>query len=291
MVKEFFFPEEAVEKILDDNIRTVVVIGGPDTGKSTLVKELVKSFVPKRKTAILDLDPGQSHVGPPTTVAWAKVENEFKGWDDLKMQDFYFVGDISPRGNLLPLTVGARLMWDKASSTSERIIVDTTGLIRGAIGKVLKLHLVDILRPEVVLALYKEDELDHILAPLRNVKLPRVFKVAVSSNVKNKDFSQRRSYRELRFKDYFKGAKEVEFLLKDLGLDKTFLWDPTFLIVSLRDKNNQDVALGIIKNWSRDKETINVYSPVSNPEIIRRIVLGKLKLTPEGVQIGTERFR
>lgn len=292
MVEEFSFPEQAIQKVLgDDAARTIMVIGVSDTGKTTLVRELAKSFTSKHKTAILDIDPGQSNIGPPTTVAWAQVEDGFSGWNELKMQGFYFVGDTSPRGNLLPLTVGARLMWEEASSACERVIIDTTGLVRGGIGRALKLYLIEILRPEVVFAICKQDELDHILVPLQTLRVPRVLKLPASSQVKDKHFPQRRSHRELKFKEYFDRAREVEFFLSDVGLGDFFYSQRIFsLLVSLRDENNKDMSLGIIKDFSRTRQTVTIYSPVANPQMVRRVILGRLKLTPEGVQITTGRF-
>lgn len=292
MVDQFPLFEQDIEDFLPDDARTIMVIGGPDTGKTTLVGNLAKFFAGREKTAILDVDPGQSTIGLPTTVAWAQIEGEFEKWDSLRVQDFYFIGDTSPRGNLLPLAVGARLIWDKASCACERIIVDTTGLIRGGLGKVLKLHLIDILRPRVVLAICKQDELDHILTALRGVEVPRVLKVRVPSQVKNKHFSQRRSYRELKFKSYFEKAREVEFSLREVGLDKIFYSQKiSSLLVSLRDKIGRDIALGIIKGWSKVEGTVTIYSPLPNPELVGQVVLGRLKLTSEGKQISTERFR
>jgi len=287
MFKGFSLPDEAIEKLSGDDVKTIMILGASDSGKTTLVGELAKFFAPRKKTGILDVDPGQSHIGPPTTVAWAQVEDKFESWDRLKVRDFYFVGDVSPRGNLLPLTVGARLMWDKANKLVERIIVDTTGLVRGEIGKVLKLNLIDILRPEVIFALFKENELDHILAFFKNVKVPAILKIPSPPEVKIKDFSERRTYRKLRFKSYFKEARDIEFFQQDVGLDKIFPSQSLdSSLVSLRDKNNQDIALGIIKRFDRVNRTVIIYSPITNPEKVGRVVVGRLKLTVEEIQIS-----
>jgi polynucleotide 5'-hydroxyl-kinase GRC3/NOL9 len=286
MVKEFLLPEEALRELLEGEVKTVLVLGASDSGKTTLIEQLTNLCASRKKTAILDIDPGQSHIGPPTTIAWAMVKEKFPGWDKLKVVDFYFVGDTSPTGNLLPTVTGARIMWDKASKVAERIIVDTTGLIRGEIGKVLKLHLVDLLKPQMIFALCKEDELDHILTFFRGMKVPRVFKLPVPPQVNRKDFSQRRIYREIKFKNYFEKAKEIEFVQEEIGFNRTLSSQSLNLrLVSLRDRNNQDMALGIIKKTDKTKGTVLIHSPVLNPERVGAVVLGRLKLTPEGKEL------
>ena len=278
-----------IEKLSEDKVKTVMVLGASDSGKTSLVEKLANfyAFSLKKQTAILDIDPGQSHIGPPTTVAWAKVDKEFNCWDKLKMQDFYFVGDVSPRGNLLPLTVGARLMWEKANRAVERIIVDTTGLVRGTIGKILKLYLIDILKPEIVLALFKENELDHILDCFKSIKTPAIFKIPVPPEVKIKDFLQRRIYRQLKFKEYFRRAREIDFSLEDVVFDKSApIHSLEFSLVSLRDKTNNDISLGIIEEFDRANKKIIIYSPVSRPEKVGRIVLGRIKITPQEIMNG-----
>lgn len=279
-------PERAIEQLLGESSKTIIVLGASDSGKTTFVEQLAAICSPRKKTAIVDIDPGQSHIGPPTTVAWSIIEEKFEGWEKLKIKDFYFVGDTSPRGNLLPLITGARIMWDKASRQAEKIIIDTTGLVMGAIGKILKLHLVDLLKPEIIFALCKNNELDHILSFFHNIKSPRIFKIPVPPEVTTKDFSLRRGYRQKKFRDYFKAAKEIEFIREEIGISKEFSSDYLNLrLVSLRDKNNEDMALGIIKNINREKDKIIIYSPVLNPEKVGVVVLGKLRLTPEGVEL------
>jgi len=52
----------------------VMVLGAPDTGKSTLCRYLVyRAFAAGHPAALVDLDLGQSHLGPPTTLALALI--------------------------------------------------------------------------------------------------------------------------------------------------------------------------------------------------------------------------
>lgn len=55
-----------------------MILGGSDTGKTSLVEYIANLLVSKFKVGIVDCDMGQSHIGPPTTIAWGRVGNGLK---------------------------------------------------------------------------------------------------------------------------------------------------------------------------------------------------------------------
>ena len=283
----FSLSESIKEAILDTKNKLIVVIGASDSGKTTLVEDILKLTLKRFKVGIVDMDLGQSHLGPPTTVAWGLVGKKFEGWDKVKVKDFYFVGNTSPIGKLLPTITGARLICDKALDRSDKVIVDTTGLIRGGVGKVLKLSLIDIIHPQLVLALQKEDELEHILASLKGMLTPKIFRIPVSSQINPKNYLIRRSYREKKFKDYFKDACLREISLEKVGISASLTQPLINHLVSLRDKQGKDIALGIIEKLNSKKGRIYIYTPLKEEQIrgIIHIILGKIKITPEGKQL------
>ncbi|HEX5630611.1 MAG TPA: Clp1/GlmU family protein, partial [Acidimicrobiia bacterium] len=66
--------------LLDDLARrrgVVMLVGGPDTGKSTLARQLLTAAVAAGKTAAyVDADVDQTTVGPPTCVGLKFVSEE-----------------------------------------------------------------------------------------------------------------------------------------------------------------------------------------------------------------------
>jgi polynucleotide 5'-kinase involved in rRNA processing len=58
-----------IRNILDPGSRIIMVIGGADTGKTTLVEGIADMLSMKTTVGIVDLDMGQSHIGIPTTIA------------------------------------------------------------------------------------------------------------------------------------------------------------------------------------------------------------------------------
>jgi len=283
----FSLSESIEEAILETKNKLIVVIGASDSGKTTLVEDILELSLKRFKVGIVDMDLGQSHLGPPTTIAWGLVEKKFEGWDKVKVEGFYFVGNTSPIGNLLPTITGARLICDKALKRADKVIVDTTGLIREGVGKALKLSIVDIIRPQLLLALQKKDELEHILIPLKGMLTPKIFKIPVPSEINPKNYLIRRSYREKKFKDYFKDACLREISLEKVGTSASLTQPFINHLVSLRDKQGKDVALGIIEKLNSKRQRIYIYTPLKKEQIgtIVHITLGKIKITREGKQL------
>jgi polynucleotide 5'-hydroxyl-kinase GRC3/NOL9 len=158
-LQEFIKDNKIVRELCNNRNRLIMVMGGSDTGKTTLV-----------------LDMGQSHIGPPTTIAWGRAGKKFQNWSDIAVKDFYFTGTLSPAGNLLPSVVGAKLITDRALSMCHKAVVDTTGLISDPVGRVLKQYKIELLSPDIIIALEKSGELDHILMSYRSIKSPRILR-------------------------------------------------------------------------------------------------------------------
>lgn len=75
----------------------IMVIGAPDSGKSTFCRYLYSQLLAQmRPCAYLDGDPGQTFLGPPTTLSLASgdLQHPTQVWRR-------FVASLSPRGNML----------------------------------------------------------------------------------------------------------------------------------------------------------------------------------------------
>jgi len=253
MSGSFPIPDNLIEAIRGPQKRLILVIGTSDTGKTTLIEELARILAPEVNLGIVDLDMGQSHIGPPTTLGWAMIPKEFSGLSSLKEEYFYFTGTTTPAGSLLPAITGARLVVDRALRASEKVIIDTTGLVSEPAGRVLKQFKIDILRPDIVICLERSGELSHIFDPYRYQSL-EIFNIRPPIGLKTKTPSERAQYRYRKFQEYLKGSESKEFYLYSLGVifmsQKTPI-DNTSLknrVVSLRNKLNEDIALGVIEN-------------------------------------------
>ncbi|MFN3395533.1 MAG: Clp1/GlmU family protein [Thermodesulfovibrionales bacterium] len=270
------FPE--IEKITDPQKGVIMVIGASDSGKTTLVWSVAKFLRGHFATAIVDLDMGQSRIGPPTTIGWAMMGPDVEYWTELKVRDFYFAGTVTPLGSLLPALTGASLMAERALNSAEKVIIDTTGLISEPAGRVLKHHKIDILRPDIILAVELSNELSHILDPLRFNRRPEIVKVPVPPGIRIKTQPKRAEYRYERMMNYLKGAEEISLDKDRIGIRYTrtplrFKREFMNRIISLRNRSNQDIAIGVIKGLT--EKDIKVLTPLRDANDVSSLIIGR----------------
>lgn len=261
--------------------RVIMVIGAADTGKTSFVEALADVLSKDGPTAIVDLDMGQSHIGPPTTIGWGKVSGGFGGWGTLEAEGIYFTGALSPPGNLLPGVVGASLMLEDALKWCDRAIIDTTGLVTEPVGRIYKQYKADILCPDLLVAIEREqDDLSHILGPFHKRETPSIMRVRAPEAARAKTADRRADHRAEMFSAYFKNAGTVEVGLDKTGVRFTREVDKTGLlgrVVSFR-KNSKDLAIGVIESVDSRGERLSVRTPLKAGEDYTTLVIGSYTL-------------
>jgi len=206
-----------------------VVLGGVDTGKSTLCRFLAHyCHTHGCNTALLDADLGQSWIGPPTTVGFALVDGPELPQRGDEPADMWFVGATSPHGHMLQTAVGVRKMADAARHAgADRIIVDTSGWINGPAARALKEAKIALLSPRHIIAIQARGETQHLTAPYANRADVVVHNVRVSRRARVRDVDRRRRHREEQFRDYFAGARQLALPLGQITLLGTGLLSGT----------------------------------------------------------------
>lgn len=284
LLEEFIKEDNIIKEILNPGNRVILVVGDVDTGKTTLIACIADLIARHRDVGIVDLDMGQSHVGLPSTIAWGNIKGRFNNWSGIKVEDFYFTGALSPVGSLLPAAVGAKLITDKALSTCDRVIIDTTGLIAEPSGRVLKQFKIDLLLPDIILALENSDEMGNILDGFKNHKFPKIFRISVPRQVASKGASARTQYRFERFKSYFTGARTIEVNAREVGIRYT--GEPVLFnraemknrLVSFRDVKNNDIEIGIIKDVNLRNKKFLVRSPIKEKVRFSTLMIGSAQV-------------
>jgi polynucleotide 5'-hydroxyl-kinase GRC3/NOL9 len=245
----------------------LLIIGAPNSGKSTFANWLHGQLARDgRRVAFLDGDVGQSALGPPTTLTLA-----------LPQLVHWFVGDVSPRGRMLPLVVGAgRLARRALEAGAETVIVDTTGLVQAIHGGVaLKHALVDQLQPETLLALQQEDELEAILAPLRRLPRPRVIELPVCQAARRRDVQERQVHRAEAFRRYFDGAGVVRLSLRGRAVFGGRAFAPRRLL-ALQDADGFALALGVIVAYNQARDELDARAPLNDLRAVASVQLGAI---------------
>ncbi len=226
----------------------VMVLGAPDTGKSTLCHYLVyRTFLAGQQAAFIDLDLGQSHLGPPATLGLGLFPPRRPGDEDVHPEELFFIGQTSPVGAILEVAVGSRVLADLAAARGcSRVVVNTSGLVQGAGAVILKRAQVELLRPSLILGLQRDRELEPLLRSLgagergeATSPLPNpdgspfpvgagssrpeggpedwtFLHLPVSSRALRRGPEERRAYREARFRRYFQGARRRARPWRDL---------------------------------------------------------------------------
>src|SRR5262245_13735343 len=264
----------------------VMVIGGPDVGKSTLARYLYQRNVALGRTvAFLDGDPGQGKLGPPATLTLASGAPGSESFPPQGRRWQSFVGSISPRGHMLSMVVGILRLVQAARSTGvETIIHDTCGLVDPDQGGVtLKLAKIDAIRPVVVVALQREQELEPLLIPLRQSRRTRVVELRPSRVAQFHNRTERQAYRAARFADYFAQAPEITILWTRFAVFPELRFSPRRLL-ALEDERGFCRSLGIVQHFETRSRQVILQTPLTSLEGIDALRLGGLALHPETFQ-------
>ena len=287
-LQDFIKDRRIIQEIESPGCRVIMVIGASDTGKTTLVEGLLDFLSRREQTAIVDLDIGQSHVGPPTTMAWGRLRGGFSGWSGIAIEDMYFTGVITPMGNLLPVLTGAGILTQRAVSRCGKVVIDTTGLVSGSAGRMLKQFKIDLISPNSIIALERSDELGEILRPFRFQKRMRIHRLDVPPSVGSKCPTTRSRYREEMFWRYFNGAGTVEVDMERVGIRFACRDLPSGdglrgRLVSFRDSRNMDFAIGVVVDVDTKRQRLKVRTPVAGRIRFSTLVVGTVTLDLKGV--------
>src|SRR6266536_2045839 len=251
--------------------RVATLIGGLDSGKSTLGRAIARAGLDGgRSVAYLDADLGQKVVGPPTAVTLRQL----RGPPDLEPASLarpdamYFVGATSPQGQLLPLVVGADL-----------VVVDTSGLVSGVYGQILKYHKIELLQPDVVIGLQRGEELDPLLGIVQRFFNTEVVVLPVDAEVRSVSVEERARNREEAFRRYFEDPiqrwriKPTVFMPALPALFDQQQLD--HILVGLSDGKGEYTGLGYLE-YSAEEGVLRLFSPV--PEAPKALKLGSGRL-------------
>lgn len=198
------------------------MIGATDCGKSTYSNFLLTSLsIAGAALAFVDADVGQKDVGPPATITLARFEGE-AGLAHSLPSALYFVGNVHPVGNFLPMVVGTRRMADAADA--DFVVINTPGLVEGP-GRVLNAFQIESLRPDAIVAIQRERELEPTLRPYA---AHRIFRLRPSRKAAVKSRAQRRLARAEAFRAYFADVRDSVLDVRRLGVQRApvFIGEP-----------------------------------------------------------------
>ncbi|HXV72580.1 MAG TPA: Clp1/GlmU family protein [Acidimicrobiia bacterium] len=145
-----------------------MLIGGLDTGKTTVAVDAVRIALAEGRTPVLvDADVGISTVGPPACVGMKVFESERDIGEIATPDALHFVGAITSSRLVLQQVVATAVMVERARQRGDVIIIDTTAVASGVSGETLKYHKAELCRPDRVVALQRGEEMEPVVGMLR----------------------------------------------------------------------------------------------------------------------------
>ncbi|MBS3787188.1 hypothetical protein KGY79_03195 [Candidatus Bipolaricaulota bacterium] len=200
---KFPFDLDRIQKEIEDSTR-IMVLGGMDTGKTTLIRELQGKF----GGLVIDGDLGQSEIGPPGLISLGTYDNG--------MEDGYFVGSFTPRGNLVQVMTGVAKLGNKCP---ERCFIDTDGWTEGDAARVYKGEMISLVEPDCLLLLQREDELEKFATYLSGDKIMSL----TIQELDEKTRAERSANRIRKFKFYFSRSERTKKDWEELKIAGTLL--------------------------------------------------------------------
>jgi polynucleotide 5'-hydroxyl-kinase GRC3/NOL9 len=262
-----------------------MVIGESDTGKTTFVTALANGLLARRyRVAVVDADLGQSEIGPPPIIGVGRVRTRLHRLADAEVLALHFVGVTSPVRSLLGVVTGTRRMLDRArAARMQRVVIDTSGLVSGHLGRTLKQAKIDATDPDLVVCLERAGECEHIVAAYAGATRPEVIRLTAAATVRSRSAEDRRRYREERLNEYFASARRVALDLRRVRLHGPSGEAPAGgatagvtegTLVGLLDKTRATLGLGLVRGIDVVAGVIHLEATIPETEVAT-VVIGR----------------
>jgi polynucleotide 5'-kinase involved in rRNA processing len=289
-------PDDVHGPLLDDLVRrrgVVMLMGAPDTGKSTFARRLVAAAVSAGKTAAyVDADIDQTTIGPPACTG-LKVIRDQSDLEHLARADtLRFVGSTGADPVVLQQVVATATLVDLARASADLVVVDTTGAISGIVGQSLKYHKMEVCRPDVVVAFQRGAEIEPLVGMLRRFFTAEVETAEVDPALRPLSPEERRAHREKAFAAAFaeplhrwRVRNTVFAPTLPAGLDLSRLHG---VLVGLHDGTGSCLGLGALEHSEGD----GILRVVANTgDGMRGLRLGSLRIDLDTFDVERVRLR
>jgi polynucleotide 5'-kinase involved in rRNA processing len=178
----------------------IMLLGLADTGKTELAKLIVSDAIAGGSSvAFVDGDVGSSVAGPPSTTGLKFVTDIADLDPAIAPAEMRFVGSTTPQGVVLPHVVAVAALVEQARPNVDLVVIDTSGVVAGVVGQTLKYHLAELIRPDLVVALQRGEELEPTIGMLRRFLSMKIATVEPASEVESPSPLERQERRSKAF--------------------------------------------------------------------------------------------
>jgi polynucleotide 5'-hydroxyl-kinase GRC3/NOL9 len=263
-------------------VRVTVIVGAGDTGKTTLSAQLASALAARgARVAVVDADVGQSEIGPPTTVGLGAVTRPLTRLREAELIALEFIGDTSPVRRIAQTAdATGRLVRRALADGFAHVIVDTGGLVEGALGLALKRAKLRAVDPDVVIVLQRRAESEPLVLALGGAVRPAVVRVAPSAAAARRTQAQRRLHRDRALHDYLDRAVDVSIPLDRVDSPPPHQGSPPpvmieGLLVGVYGVARDALGIGRVRSVDTQAGRVVIETPV-DPIHIERVVPGRV---------------
>lgn len=274
------------ERARDPRCSSIYVVGETDTGKTSLSRWLLGQ-AQRRPRWYLDCDLGQSALGPPATVGLAGVRGSGEEDEHFDSPLLSFIGSTSPARHLLQ-TLGGIARLAREAPAEDLMVCDSSGFVSGRLGGEFQYNLLNLLRPDLLVAIDAGESLRETLKPFEAAGDIEVAYVDRHPRCGSKSRAARAEYRTERFARHFSDARRIRLSMSDLavhGMVPKALSRPSVRhrLSAVLDKRQFVQALGIVLDAEiigGRIESIELLAPAFDAERTSSVQLGSLRLSP-----------
>jgi len=212
--------DELAKRLSKERVRIILILGETDTGKtffSTFLANRLLSY--GLKVGIVDCDTGQSDIGPPGTIGLGVLESQVVFPSEVEPTALYFTGSNSPAFHFLPSLVGLKRLVDRGLTLADILLIDTPGWVQGDGARALHRSEIEMLTPDVIILLERNEELEHLV---KNYPREKIFRLPVDRGPMPRNYEERKGLREGMYRKYFKEASYLELDLDEIQVDRAY---------------------------------------------------------------------
>ena len=195
----------------------IVVLGAMDVGKTTVTTILVNKGVREGlRVGVIDGDPGQNDIGPPTTISASVATG--------------FITHLTQLRNLRSIfvkTTSIEHVWDYVLSSISKlvndlrrnyntdvIVINTDGWISESTAVKFKLEMISHVNANYVIVIKRGDEVNDLLKELTSIA-KNIIILPSPSNARIRDRDDRKIRREMGYSKYLMPSRELSINLRE----------------------------------------------------------------------------
>jgi len=266
------------------DLRTVMLIGAMDTGKTTFARRLAQAALAGgRRVAFVDADIGNSTVGPPTCVGLRLLDPAEPDAALERADALHFVGAVTPDRHILQQVIATAALAERGREAADLVVIDTSASVSGVIGETLKYHKMELCRPDRVVALQRGSELEPLVGMLRRFFSAEVTVLTTEPGIATVGPVERSAQRTAKLKEAFAEPLErwrvrptVFAPTLPAGLDLGRL---DGMLVGIQDGDGHCLGLGRLEY---DDGILRVLTNAG--EGMQGLRLGSVRIDPDGFE-------